>query len=621
MRVLFTIAFMAAVIWWTITHGGSFLFDRPEGVIGWGILILGSFFAGLIVSSVLSGIIKSFQIEFNLLRKYSKNKHDIYSSHKGAEPSSLGFMSGGWFLLLIHLIRDTWKSFFTEVQWAYKAPKARNLYENVPLSRQSDPIFLDEVEGERLYQEWLDTHSSAEKFKDFFKFRIINGTVFVITGSVLATIFSLILIAAGICSLPYILVYLVAWFIDRLYLIIRKIAQPCGNCQSYNLFLNYECPKCGAIHKRLVPGPYGVFVHTCKCGQKMPCTFFNGRSVKSKPKCPVCNHYIKGAGTRPFMIQLIGGSNSGKTVYISAFYHEFLQKIKRKTNVTYSVNPDDEDLFTDLDDWYNGVPCASTEKMNSQMYPVEIISKQLNVARKFILYDIAGEMFNSGKADNVISQKQFHYCNGIVFILDPFSNLDYRSEIQRTGDVLPQYSDIESEDVINTFLNYLSKTGNKKIGSVYQMPFSVVITKSDVKSIRQRINMVKIKSELSKNPNYTNIDEARDGMCREFLNDIGLSGLTSVIETRFKKVHYFLASPMGHEPDGSEFESWGVVEPVEWIIREEDEQLFNAIFGSVESKSSISSDDNLKNHISSTKNTNKQHDNALPSFKGKNDWV
>lgn len=68
-------------------------------------------------------------------------------------------------------------------------------------------------------------------------------------------------------------------------------------------------------------------------------------------------------------------------------------------------------------------------------------------------------------------------------------------------------------------------------------------------------------------------------MCGAFLDEIGLSGLKSIIETRFRKVHYFLASPMGHEPDGSEFEPWGVLEPVEWIIREEDAKMHSLIYG------------------------------------------
>lgn len=577
MRLVFVILFTILVVW----QGGNY-FEMPIDNELMETFLLGSVgaFIGLILAALISGVVQSFQMEIRLLTKYLKNKDAVFDDPDKAEPASLGFMSGRWFLILTHLVRDTWKGFFTEIQWAYKGSHGMTDEEVIHGRNINNPIVQDDLEGERLYREWAAAHSSGEKLRDFFKLRIINGTVFVIIGSVLAMIFSLLLIAVGIISLPYVLVFVVAWFVDRIYLIIRKIAQPCGNCQSKSTILHYECPKCGRIHKHLVSGPYGVFKHKCKCGKKLPCTFFNGRALKAKPICPCCGNYIKGAGTRPFMIQMIGGSNSGKTVFISAFYHEFLGKVKKSPYIDYEVDKGDENLFIDLEDWYMGVPCESTKRMNSQMYPVQLYSNQLDVARKFILYDIAGEMFNSGKADAEINQKQFHYCNGIVFILDPFSNNSYRKEMEQIGEQLPQYSDIESGDVVNTFLNYMAKTGNKSVGSVFQMPFSVVITKADVKAIRQRINMVKIKAEFNKNPGkYASIEDARDSMCKDFLEEIGLSELTSIIDTRFKKVHYFLASPMGHEPDGSEFDSWGVLEPIDWIIKEQDEKLYNLVEG------------------------------------------
>ena len=575
MRFIFIVAVMILVIW----QGGNY-FEVEGNTVGW-IALGGSGLAiGMVAAAVISGIMQSFRMEIRLISKYLKNKDAVFNDPDKLEPAFLGVMSGRWFLILIHLVRDTWKGFFTEIQWAYKSSRGMTDEEVIHGRNIYNPVVQDELEGERLYREWVEKHGDKEKLKDFFKLRIVNGTVFVIVGSVLALTFSLLLFAAGIISIPYVLVFIVAWVVDRIYLIIRKIAQPCGNCQSKSTILHYECPNCGRIHKHLVSGPYGVFKHKCKCGKKLPCTFFNGRAIKAKPICPCCGNYIKGAGTRPFMIQMIGGSNSGKTVFISAFYHEFLEKVKKSSYIDYEVDKDDENLFVDLEDWYMGVPCESTKRMNSQMYPVQLYSNQLDVARKFILYDIAGEMFNSGKADAEINQKQFHYCNGIVFILDPFSNNSYRKEMEQSGEQLPQYSDIESGDVVNTFLNYMAKTGNKSVGSVFQMPFSVVITKADVKAIRQRINMVKIKAEFNKNPGkYASIEDARDAMCKEFLEEIGLTELTSIIDTRFKKVHYFLASPMGHEPDGSAFDSWGVLEPIDWIIKEQDEKLYNLVEG------------------------------------------
>lgn len=577
MRLIFTIIVMILTAW-----KGSLFIDISEMDAIFGHLLLAGIGLGigLVGATTISGIFQSLGMEIRLLEKYIKNKDAVFDDPNKTEPATLGFMSGRWVLVLTHLVRDTWKGFFTEIQWAYKGSHGRTDEEVIHGRDIHSAIVQDDLEGERLYRQWVKTHSSGEKIRDFFKLRIINGTVFVIIGSILALAFSLALVSIGILSLPYVVVFVVAWIVDRIYLWVRKIAQPCGNCQTKSTILHYECPKCGRIHKHLVSGPYGVFRHKCKCGNKLPCTFFNGRSIKAKPICPSCGNYIKGAGTRPFMIQLIGGSNSGKTVYISAFYHEFLEKVKNSNVMDYEIDKDEKTLFIDLEDWYSGVPCENTKRMNSQMYPVQLLSNELDIPRKFIMYDIAGEMFNSGKADAEINQKQFHYCNGIVFVLDPFSNNTYRKEMEQSGEQLPQYSDIESQDVVNTFLNYMAKTGNKNVGSIYQTPFSVVITKADVKAIRQRINMVKIKTEYNKNQQlYPSPDNARDVMCKAFLEEIGLAELISIIETKFRKVHYFLSSPMGHEPDGTEFESWGVIEPIEWIIKDQDEKIYELLQG------------------------------------------
>lgn len=571
----FILSILIAIL---LTIRGQMIYE-PTETIEWVKLCLLSALCGFATTSAFTGLLKSFEMEIRIVKKYFKNKDAVFKDPNSIEPAQLGFMSGRWLFIMLHFLRDTWKSFFSEVQWAYKPKKARSFEEVVHGRDLANPIVQDDLEGEKLYREWMESHITGERIADLFRLRIINGTVFILVGSLLAMLFSAICIGAGICSLPYVLVFSVAWMADRFYLICRKISQPCDNCQSKHLFLHYECPKCGAIHKKLVPGPHGVFTHKCKCSHKMPSTFFNGREMKSKPLCPTCGKYIKSAGTRPFMIQLIGGSNAGKTVFITAYFHDFIEKINQAEMVQYMVDNGDKALFADLADWYQGVPCASTVRMNSQMYPLQIYSNKLDVARKFILYDIAGEMFNKGKADAEINQKQFHYCDGIVFILDPFSNDAYRSSVIQNGDDLPQYSDIESQDVVNTFLNYMMKTGHKKVGAVYQTPFSVVITKADVRAIRQKINMMKIMAEFKKNSQYHSVEETRDNMCRQFLEEIGLSQLTSTIETRFKNVHYFLASPIGHEPDGSPFDSWGVLEPVEWILKEQDESLHSLIYG------------------------------------------
>ena len=76
---------------------------------------------------------------------------------------------------------------------------------------------------------------------------------------------------------------------------------------------------------------------------------------------------------------------------------------------------------------------------------------------------------------------------------------------------------------------------------------------------------------------YTSYDEARDGECRKFLMDIGLSATVENLETKFSNLHYFPVSAMGHAPDGSEYEPWGVTDAIDWMLPLADKELADLI--------------------------------------------
>ena len=63
-------------------------------------------------------------------------------------------------------------------------------------------------------------------------------------------------------------------FIDAAYRIVLRISFTCEKCKHAFALPGYVCPTCGMIHSRLFPNEYGIFVHKCTCGQKLPATFF-----------------------------------------------------------------------------------------------------------------------------------------------------------------------------------------------------------------------------------------------------------------------------------------------------------------------------------------------------------
>lgn len=397
------------------------------------------------------------------------------------------------------------------------------------------------------------------------------GSVYII-GTALCVVLGLVhgSITTAFMVLFYV-IFMIVWLADRLYLIKNKIRSDCPVCHQRFLVPYFQCPQCFAIHKRLVPGPYGVWRHKCTCGCKLPSTFFNGRS-KLSSFCPICIAPLVDSGSRPIVFQLVGGSKSGKTVYLSAFFHQYFEKLDRM-GVPYAVTDEYKPYFDELAQWYQGTDCPATAQLNSQMYPVLIDSKT-GVRRQFSIYDIAGEMFDGFTADSEIQQQQFHYCDGILFLLDPFSSGRLRQARLDEGGDTADFSDMAAEDVTVNFINYLIRTGHAKTNVRCSIPVSVLIAKADVREVKRAIGPAKIRSVFQKNPElYQTIEQARDGECRQFLIDIGLSAAVDNLEAQFPNLHYFPVSAMGHSPDGSEYEPWGVTDPVEWILPLADKDL------------------------------------------------
>lgn len=117
MRLIFTIIVINLVIW-----QGSAYYDTDENAVAWFALGGVGLLTGLVSAAVISGIVQSFQMECRLFSKYIENKDAVFEDPDKAEPAFLGIMSGRWFLVLLQLVRDTWKGFFTEIQWHIRNP-------------------------------------------------------------------------------------------------------------------------------------------------------------------------------------------------------------------------------------------------------------------------------------------------------------------------------------------------------------------------------------------------------------------------------------------------------------------------------------------------------------------
>lgn len=415
--------------------------------------------------------------------------------------------------------------------------------------------------------------------------KAIGGFIYTVVGYICVYVIGMILCAVlglihgSITTVFMILSYVIftiVWIIDRIYLLKNKIRSDCPTCHSRFLIPTFMCPDCGAMHKKLVPGPYGIWKHKCTCGKKIPATFLNGRS-KLEAFCPDCGSPLVASDARPVVFQLVGGSKAGKTVYLSAFFHEYLQKLSSNKNLEFTITDQYQPFFDELEEWYNGIDCPATAQLNSQMYPL-LIDSSLGVKRQFSIYDIAGEMFDGFTADTEIQQQQFHYCDGLLFLIDPFSSGNLRTNKINAGEDISDFSDMAVEDVATNFINYFIRTGHAKANSRCNIPIAILIAKADIKEVKREIGPAKISNIFRNNTEqYGTYENARDSICRQFLVDIGLSATVDNLETQFSNLHYFPVSAMGHSADGTPYEPWGIMEAVEWMLPLADKELSDLI--------------------------------------------
>ena len=379
------------------------------------------------------------------------------------------------------------------------------------------------------------------------------------------------LIHTGIMLAVMIVIYTifsVTWIIDRIYLKRHAIKVSCPYCTERYTIPKFECPNCGQIHDKLVPGPYGIWHRKCTCGHVIPTTFLNGRS-ELKSYCPNCDHELAASDAHQVSISVVGGSSSGKTVLLSAFYHLMFENIRRSGNrVRVEIPEMNEYMFEDLEHWYQGAPCDPTALSDtSTMYSVLLDSEELTTRAQFSVYDIPGEAFMDPSMSSMIPQKHFQHANGLVIVIDPLEAYQMRAEAEQSGDQVVNYSESEAAAVIANFVTYLrTYLSGKKITRNIQMPVSVVITKADLASVKRRISYTHIRNTV-KHGVYEDFDTARDEQCKQFLIDIGLGSVVDAITADFVNAHYYPVSAMGHEANGEEYEPEHVMEPFAHIIR------------------------------------------------------
>jgi len=361
-------------------------------------------------------------------------------------------------------------------------------------------------------------------------FYIVVYLLALIFGLIWVGIFSTILFLvnfAGMCV--FYTFFSLLWLADRTTLLINSISGRCGECKKISVVPLFDCPNptCGFKHKKLTPGPYGIFYRKCSCGTRAPSTVFNGRT-SLKASCQ-CGNDLATGGARHFGIQLVGASSSGKTTFLAAFWHLYFEQIKKSKKKTLERFP--ADAFERLEDWYQHGEIESTSDFNASMYSV-VHKHGKKVPYQLTVYDIAGEAFTQGSNTQ---QQQFKYCETIVFVIDPTASPNDASE------------------TFSSFVNEFKGLKGKHSTKMSDIPIVIAISKAD-----------KFKHEIGQ----SNLGTIGNEVCRKFLSDRNFGNLLNLFDGEFKRAQYFFVSAMGHEAiSGRPYEPWGIKEVAVWILK------------------------------------------------------
>lgn len=130
------------------------------------------------------------------------------------------------------------------------------------------------------------------------------------------------------------------------------------------------------------------------------------------------------------------------------------------------------------------------------------------------------------------------------------------------------------EDILNIMLINLEKMFGLKDKDTLKRNLAVVINKVDIPTLEEKIGEIAAQQYLAENAETCkSYMDARDAVCRNFLEEYGAGNFVRTAEAKFKTVRYFTCSALGHNHEGQPYEGKNVVDPVMWLLQQADSSI------------------------------------------------
>ncbi len=403
----------------------------------------------------------------------------------------------------------------------------------------------------------------------------------VLCGSIITTAITVVNVIILIVFMAIIYIgFTVIWIVDRLYLTRKRIFTACHECKEKSLIPTYICPTCGVKHTDLTPGVYGILKRICICGEKIPTTFFNGRK-NLEAECPHCGYKLTDRESRPICIPVVGGRSVGKTAFITAFSREFIESVAPAKGFDIEFYNDKKaDIYKEITQDY----ITGSTRMTARPQDVNVASSvsfsffvkhpDFSPERLVHVYDIAGEVFTDNNENEV--QKQYEYCQGIVFIIDPFAipSIRFKYEELLGPKDIAGIAKADINEIIDSFMNKLREVTGLSDSKMATVPLAIVISKIDSAGLEQNIGTMAVNNLMKADPEkFADFYDVQDYLCRKFLKENNMESFLNNISIQFKINRFFACSAIGHTRDEGQYKPKGVLPPMEWLFRNADPKM------------------------------------------------
>ncbi|HEV7482902.1 MAG TPA: hypothetical protein VGO13_07370 [Solirubrobacterales bacterium] len=332
---------------------------------------------------------------------------------------------------------------------------------------------------------------------------------------------------------------------------LRRTAYECPHDHERFPLPVYVCPGCGAEHRELVPGRWGIFRRECACEQvSLPTTVIGGRQ-RVPQKCP-SGHPMSGliGFAETLRIALVAGPSAGKTTYLAAAMLEFEEMAKEK-HLAVDVLAESSSAYGEvIGGLRHGRLPQKTQISGNPALVTEVQGDDRS--RVLYAYDVAGESYQS--SEELRNLRFLDVPSGLVLLVDPLSIArvaeDHAAELDAVRDAVRPSSEGPVRVLERTVAALLEGGANPK-----DVPVAVVIGKTDAFGIDAEIEGLRA--------------SVGDRAPRAWLEANGAGNFARAVEQEFKQVQWFACSALGRVPAGEDarpFEPRGATAPLLWLL-------------------------------------------------------